>query len=91
MAYSITCCAAIIDDAAQYCEQIGRAMNFIDHHELALLRPKKRVGIVQAPQIQGTFQIEIQCAMFALGGDALRQGGFAYLARAEEDDRRHLA
>ena len=80
---------SVIDDAAQNLEQPGSAMDFIDDHELAVLRAQVAVGVVEASAVGGALKIEIP----RTGGPMRRQLSgecrFSNLPRPEQHDPGH--
>lgn len=91
MAGPITCCATIIDDAAQGRKKLGCTVDFIDHDELAHLGTQEGVGIVQPPAIDRALEVQIHGSSLPSRGDMARQRGLTNLPRAEQDHARHVA
>lgn len=90
MSRAISCCAAIIDDSTQGLKERRSAVDLVDDDELANLGAQKRVGVLKAPLISRTLKVKVYRPRLAQVGDLASQRGFAHLARAEENDARHL-
>ena len=52
--------ATIVDDAAQYLEQVRRAMDLVEHHQLVRLVTEIAIGVVQSATIGGALQIQVE-------------------------------
>jgi hypothetical protein len=87
---AISCCAAIIDDSAQGLKERRSAVNLVDDDELANLGAQERVSVLEAPLIGRTLKIKVYRPRLSQVGDLASQRGFAYLARAEQNNPRHL-
>jgi len=82
---------ALVDDPTQCLEQRRGTMDLIDDDELAGLSPQKGVGIPQAALIHWPLKIKVErCIPGPASCNAARESGLADLARAEQDDGRHL-
>ena len=87
---AISCCAPIIDDPSQSLKERGSAVNLIDDDELANLGAQKCIRILEAPLISRTLKVKVYRPRLPQVGDLASQCGFAHLARAEENNPRHL-
>jgi hypothetical protein len=81
----------LVDDPAQYAEQGGRAVNFIEYDELASLGPDERIRIFNATPVGRSLEIDMDRPASAQFCDGTRKCGFANLARAQQDHSRRLA
>ena len=88
---AISCCAAVVDNSAQRLKERRSAVNLVDDDELANLGAQKCVRILEAPLISWTLKVKVYRPCLPHGRDLASQCGFADLARAEENDSRHLS
>ena len=80
---------SVVDDAAQNLEQPRSAMDFIDDHELAMLRAQDAVGVVKASAVGGTLKVEVQRAGRQVRRQLPGEGRFSNLPRPEQHDPGH--
>jgi hypothetical protein len=80
----------IVDDPAQGGEEVGRAMDLVDHDELARLGAEEGVGIGETPAVRGALQIEVHRSRAPRGGKLPSERRLPDLARADQDHRRHV-
>jgi hypothetical protein len=59
-------------------------MDFIDHHQLARLRPQIRVGIVESAQVGWALKVEVDRRNTTLVDDAGGERRLADLARPQQ-------
>ncbi len=59
MPRSVPCGAPIIDDPTQGSEQLGKAMNLVDHDELAGLSAQEGIRVFQSALVYRTLEIEV--------------------------------
>jgi hypothetical protein len=62
-------------------------LHFVDDHKVVTVRSKKCSGVVKFGPVSRKFQIQKHRA-WRLGRHLPRQGGFAYLASAQQDNAR---
>ena len=86
MAVAVTRRPALVDDAPQGLEQVGRVLDLVDHDQLAPLLAQIGVGIGEAEAVGGPLQVQIHRAGRPVGRNAPGQRGLAHLAGAEQDD-----
>jgi hypothetical protein len=91
MPRAISCCAAVIDYSAQALKERRSTVDLVDDDELANLSAQERVRVLEAPLISRTLKVKVYRPRLSQISDLASQRGFADLARAEKNDRRHLS
>ena len=74
-----------VDEAAQFLEQPGHALNLIQNHELVFVYRQVERWIGQLCPVRVRFEVEIVCLEFreTLGSDMDSEGSLAGSARVE--------
>ena len=77
--------ALLVDQGAQQREEVLRQLNLIEDHQLVAALGQVKFGVGDAGEIRRAFEIQIGGARPS-GGDLLRQGRLAHLARSGQGD-----
>src|SRR4051812_45896331 len=91
MSDAIACATPIVDDSPQDLEEPRRAVNLVDHHELAGMSTEVEVRVFQAASVSSALEIEIECGIVARIRDGASERRFSDLAWAEENDARSMS